>query len=162
VKNDGIVILIPYIQMFFKALGLLEQNRFLSELAIYKGVFLFHYLGYKINTAEENDLILNKILCGIPVEQPVPAELEFTDTEFTEAENLLTAVIRNWPKLKNTSPDGLREAFLQREGKLTLSDNGWKLNIERKSIDVLLSSIPWSYSVIKLSWMNNFILVEWN
>ena len=67
-----------------------------------------------------------------------------------------------WTVLMSTSPDGLREGFLQREGKLTLSDHGnWKLRVEQKSIDILLGYLPWGISMVKLPWMENLLVVEW-
>jgi hypothetical protein len=73
----------------------------------------------------------------------------------------LKAVITNWPKLKNTSVEGLRETFLKREGILTKKDNGWLLQVEKKTPDVLLESIPWSYSTLAFSWNNYIIFTEW-
>jgi hypothetical protein len=162
IRNSGLVILAPYIQMFFKALNLLNNIGFINDFATCKGIFLLHYLCSKTNIAEEKDLLLNKIICGIPLEYPVPQEMDISEIEANEAENLLNAIVRNWTVLKNTSPDGLREGFLQREGKLSIAERGWKLKVEQKPIDILLNSIPWSYNVIKLPWMNNYILVEWN
>lgn len=57
--------------------------------------------------------------------------------------SLLQTVIDYWEVLKSTSPDGLREGFLQRQGKLTRSgDRNWKLQVEQQAIDILLGSLP--------------------
>jgi len=55
----------------------------------------------------------------------------------------------------------LRESFLKRDGILTLKENGWLLQVERKTLDVLIDSIPWGYSTIAFSWNERLIFVEW-
>ena len=36
-----------------------------------------------------------------------------------------------------------------------------KLYVERKGVDVLLESLPWTISIIKLPWMQDSLQVEW-
>ena len=74
---------------------------------------------------------------------------------------LLKSVLSNWPALKNTSIAGLRESFLNREAKLQLQDESWKLIVQSKAFDMLLDGLPWSYSTIKLPWMEKPIYVDW-
>ncbi len=82
-----------------------------------------------------------------------------------EAEQLLAAVIAHWSALKNTSVNGLRESFLKRDAILTrsasASDGGWLLQVERKTLDILLDSIPWGYNQVRLPWNDYIIMVEW-
>jgi hypothetical protein len=56
---------------------------------------------------------------------------------------------------------GLRETFLQREGKLQPTHDGWKLRVQRKTLDVLVDQIPWSISVVFHAWMPQPIHVTW-
>ena len=109
----------------------------------------------------EYELPLNKIICGIPVHVPVPLKMELTKSEKQEAENMLAAVISHWQALKNTSIPGLQTTFLQRKGILTQGEKQWHLQVDRKTLDVLLERVPWSFSTIKLGWMNTMITVEW-
>jgi hypothetical protein len=74
---------------------------------------------------------------------------------------LLKNVISHWGALKNTSPDGLREVFLQRNGKLMIKDETATLQVERKSYDVLLEKLPWNISKVKLPWFKKIIFLEW-
>jgi hypothetical protein len=112
--------------------------------------------------APEYELPLNKLLCGIPLEEPVIGTLKLTKREKQEAQQLLEAVVRHWEVLKNTSPAGLQGNFICREGKLTQKNNGdWLLQVERKSIDILLDHLPWSISMVKLPWMPQMLWVEW-
>jgi hypothetical protein len=77
-----------------------------------------------------------------------------------EADSLLCSVIDHWASLKNTSIEGLRSSFIQRNGLLSPDQDGWKLHLESASYDVLLKTIPWSYSIVKLPWMNKPIFCE--
>ena len=110
---------------------------------------------------EEFYLPLNKILCGMDVSSTLPQDIELTEDCKTACDDLLGAVIGHWTALKNTSPEGLQETFLNREGKLTFKDGQWTLVVERKTIDILMDRIPWSISMIKHSWMKQMINTEW-
>ena len=83
-------------------------------------------------------------------------DLEFRD----EAESLLRAVIGHWKALKDTSPDGLREAFLARPGLLYL-DEPPRLHVETRSYDMLLRRLPWSFELVALPWLRRPIHVRW-
>ena len=85
-----------------------------------------------------------------------------TDAEKEECENLLQVVLEHWGALGSTTPDGLRQGFLQREGKLEKKSNGWYLQVEQKTMDMLLSKLPWNLSMIQFSWMKEVLRVEWN
>ncbi|MGH1394611.1 MAG: contractile injection system tape measure protein [Trichormus sp.] len=37
-----------------------------------------------------------------------------------------------------------------------------KLQIEQQAIDILLSCLPWGESKVKLSWMEEILIVEWH
>lgn len=99
----------------------------------------------------------------MPLETPLPQELGLSEESKLEATRLLEAIVRNWPVLKNTSPDGLRSGFIQRAGLLSWSEDraSWVLRVERLGQDLLLEKVPWSYSVIKLPWMERILTVEW-
>ncbi len=77
------------------------------------------------------------------------------------AEELLQSAITHWKALKNTSPDGLRTGFFQRDGKLIEENNSCRIIVERKAQDVLLDNIPWNIHLIKLPWHKKVVFVEW-
>jgi Contractile injection system tape measure protein len=107
--------------------------------------------------------VLPKLLCGWPLNEPVVRGLDLPEAALEEGEHLLQTAITYWEALKSTSPDGLREGFLQREGKLTRSGEGnWKLQVEQQAIDILLGSLPWGLSMVTLPWMDELLIVEWN
>ena len=74
---------------------------------------------------------------------------------------MLEGVRSNWTKLKNTSIEGIRQAFLQREGKLEEKDDFYHLTVEEKAYDILLDSVPWNFRMIRHPWMKKTVQVKW-
>jgi hypothetical protein len=111
--------------------------------------------------AEEYELLMPKILCGYPLEEAVPPLADPSAGELEEADAMLQALIQQWEVLKNTSMQGLREGFLQRNGKLLGRNGDLVLQVEKSAIDVLLDYLPWNLSIIKLPWMEKLLKVEW-
>ncbi len=157
----GAVLLAPYFKQLFTHLNLLEQGEWKSSEANYKAIHLIRYLVTGQQMCPEHSLVLEKLLCGIEINAPIPREVELSNEEMSEATELLQSVISNWAKLKNTSVEGLRETFLKRDGILTKKENGWLLQVERKTADVLLDSIPWGYTTLAFTWNNYIIFTEW-
>jgi hypothetical protein len=61
----------------------------------------------------------------------------------------------------NKTVEGLQKSFLQREGKLVRQDKDWILQVEQKPFDMVLASLPWSIGIIKNTWMEGMLWVEW-
>lgn len=158
VENAGLVLLHPFLPQMFEALGIAGDDELLRPG---EALRLLHYLATGDETAPEYELALPKILCGLPPASLAGEAGPFTDEESEESAALLSAVIRHWDALKNTSPDGLREAFLKRPGKLSFSSGEWWLQIESNSFDILLDRLPWGFSMIRLPWMPSMLHVEW-
>ena len=161
IKNAGLILIHPFLSPLFKGMHWMEDNVFASEELSHKAVYFLQYLVSGEDKADESELVLNKLLCGLPIDEPIPPSEGLSEEEKEEGEHLLEMLIEQWSILKNTSPDGLRNTFLMREGYLKKDFNGWKLQIERTTIDILLDRLPWGYSVIKLPWLEKMIYVEW-
>jgi len=161
INNAGLILLHPYLSFFFDALELREGQQFKDEAAKHRAVQLLGYLAYGEEDIPEWDLVLPKILCGIQPAEPVRRFIPLTDTEKTEANELLAAVISHWNALGNTSPDGLRGNFLLREGKLEWKEEEWQLYVTQQAYDMLLNRLPWGFSVVGLSWMPWLIKTVW-
>lgn len=160
-KNAGIVLIHPFLSNFFKNLHLLEGSKFKDISCQSKAVLLLHYLATGESNPPEYEMVLSKFLCEMPANMPIDHTLSITDEEKEETNNLLLAAIEHWGALGGTSPDGLREGFLSREGKLEKEGAGWKLYVEQKTLDILLDRLPWNLSLIKLPWMKEILKVEW-
>jgi hypothetical protein len=161
INNAGLVLLWPFLVMFFERLNLVKDKKFINDEAKFRAIHLLQYLATEQEETPENDLLFNKILCGTDIYEPIPLGFKITENEIEECNALLQSVIDNWTALKNTSIHTLRTTFLQKEGILSKQTNGWKLYIERTTIDVLLDRLPWGISMILLPWSNKMIYVEW-
>lgn len=161
IRNAGLVLLHPFLPALFSHLKLIEENTWIDEASVYRAVMAMQFMITDKDETEESDLILNKILCGIAIDKVVPTTSKFDKATKTECGNLLNAVLGHWKVLKSTSTAGLRETFLQRNGKLSRVADGWLLQVEQKAIDVLLDHLPWGIGIIKLQWMNEMLVVEW-
>jgi len=159
--NAGLALLWPFLNIFFVRLNIVKDKKFVSNEAAQKAVHLIQYLVTEKEETPEHELLFNKLLCGIDIYEPIPLGFKITENEKEECNALLQSVIDNWTVLKNTSIHALRITFLQKEGILSKQPNGWKLAIERTTIDVLLDRLPWSISMIALPWSNEMIYVEW-
>jgi len=161
VHTAGTVLLAPYFKQLFTQLNFLDHGEWKNAETHYKAIHLVRYMATGQLMCAEHTLVMEKLLCGMEITAPIPRQVMLTDEEKNEATALLKAVIGNWSKLKNTSVQGLRETFLKREGILTKKDSGWLLQVEKKTADVLLESIPWSDSTLAFSWNNYIIFTEW-
>ena len=161
VKNAGLILVWPYLQSFFTGLDFMKEKTFLDDQKKIKAIHLLHYLVFQSEESNETEWVLNKLLCGMEITDFVPERVDLNKEEKEECDNLLKALINNWSALKKTSPDSLRSTFLIREGLITRDENGWMLQIERKSFDVLLDRLTWGISVVKLPWFDYMIHTEW-
>ncbi|MBN1340816.1 MAG: hypothetical protein JXA03_15920 [Bacteroidales bacterium] len=161
VGHAGLVILHPFLEYFYKEFDLLEKGNFKNDTSKILAVHLLNYLATGLENPPEFDLVFEKYLCGMEIESPVVRDIALSQSMKIESENLLNAVIGHWNILKNTSPNGLREGFLQRDGKLILNEFQPRIIVEGKSHDVLLDYLPWGYGVIKLPWLKKPLYVDW-
>lgn len=161
INNAGLSLLWPFLNIFFVRLNIVKDKKFISSEAAHRAIHLIQYLVTEKEETPEYELLFNKLLCGIDIYEPIPLGIKITDSEKEECNALLQSVIDNWTVLKNTSIHALRDTFLQKEGILSKQPNGWKLTIERTTVDVLLDRLPWSISMIVLPWSNEMIYVEW-
>jgi hypothetical protein len=161
INNAGLVLVAPYLPRLFAMLELVDKSVFKSTEAALRAVHLLQYLVDRRTSCPEYRLFLNKLLCGVGTDQAPPREIEPDKREKQTLDGLLQGMIANWKALGNTSVAGLREAFLQRQGRLQLRDEAWHLRVESKTYDMLLDQLPWSFSLIKHPWMERVIHVEW-
>jgi Contractile injection system tape measure protein len=164
IQNAGIVLLHPFLKFCFDACGWLKDEGFKNEKTQQRALLMLHFLATGQFEAAEFDLFLPKILCNAPENIVILRGGRLTKKEKAEGESMLKAAIAHWQVLKNTSPDGLREAFLQRDGKLERNPfGGWTLTVGQKAQDVLLGQLPygWGVSLVKLDWMPAILQVNW-
>lgn len=161
IRHAGLVIVAPYLEMLFTRLGYLEDNVFVNPAQQMRAVHLLAHIASHEEIVSEPEMVLHKVLCGMPLHHLVDFSIELTSEEINMADSMLDAVISNWTKIIGTSREGLKTSFIDREGKLEEDQEGFYLKVEQKSIDVLLDSIPWNIQHINLSWMDKMINVLW-
>ncbi|MFQ6027891.1 MAG: contractile injection system tape measure protein, partial [Dehalococcoidia bacterium] len=161
ITNAGQVLASPYFSRLFEMLGLTEGPAFRDPQAAERGAHLLQFMVNESTDSPEYELTLNKLLCGIPVGRPIERSIDITDREKEVIEGLIQGMIHNWRTIGNTSVAGFRETFLQREGRLQLRNDAWHLLVEQRPFDILLDSLPWSFSTIRHPWMERVIYVEW-
>ncbi|QNK63903.1 hypothetical protein H7F33_05250 [Pedobacter sp. PAMC26386] len=161
VGNAGLVLLHPFLNTYFTRLNLMEKGRFISLEARARAVHLLQYLAFKTTENPEHELVLNKILCNYPIQEPLPLEISISDEEISLSAELLQVVIERAGKLSGSSADGFSVSFLQRNGALTETDEEWTLRVDQRGYDLILQTLPWAFGMIKFQWMNKPIIIEW-
>jgi hypothetical protein len=166
VRNAGLVLFNPFLALFFERLGVITEGpdgapRIAGVAAASRAVHLLQFLADRHCDRPEPDLVLNKLLSGVPVAAPVARSIEPGPADEALCAELTDAVLGHWPALHGTSPAGLRETFLQREGRLRREDGRWALEVQRKTVDVLVDQVPWSMAVVYHRWMAEPLHVAW-
>ena len=159
--NAGMILLWPFFTRFFEHLSLLDNGLFKDEKGRYKAVYLLQYLVYNSVEFQESELVLNKVLAGLSPQDHLSPFIKLNKNEKELAQSLLGGFIGNWEKMKTSSPEAIQETFLQREGILQFKKDKILLRVDKKGVDVLLTSIPWNISLVKLTWMQHPLYVEW-
>lgn len=161
IKNAGLVLLAPYFPALFKHLGYVIEREFKDAEHQVRAMFLLQYMLYEKCEFQESGLLLNKLLSGNELEQVIPNKIELTEEEKHWCMSLLEGAMGNWDKMRNTSLHGFRDSFLIREGIIRDTGDFWQLEVAERGYDVLLDSLPWSYSPVKFPWMKKPVYVNW-
>ena len=154
----GIVLLHPFLPALFERLGIAAGGALLRPD---RALGVLHFLATGERRAPEHAVVLAKLLCGLPLEEPCGAPFDLADDEAAEANALLNAVIGHWNALGDASADALRGTFLTRPGKLSRRGEDDLLQVEPQSFDLLLDRLPWGIGAIRLPWMRRMLWVEW-
>jgi hypothetical protein len=161
IGNAGLVLFHPLLETYFNRTGLMENREFTDETSRNRAVLLLQYLATAKTEYAEPELVLNKILCNVPLEEAIPVSFTASEQEMEVTRELLEVIIERWEKLKNTSPEGLQNSFILRDGKLNFIEDYWNLKVEQRGYDILLQTLPWAFGYIKSAWMQYNLTVEW-
>ncbi|KAF2507510.1 hypothetical protein E0W72_11570 [Flavobacterium arcticum] len=162
IKNAGVVLLNSYIPMLFERLALTTNKKFIDNTKQEEAVHYIQYLATGLSKTEEQFLPLNKILCGLAINEPVPDGITILDNNKDIITGLLKAAIGYWPTIGETSINGFRGNWLVRDGLLYEQEEFWELTIEKRAYDILIHKSPFSFSIIKFPWMKKPLHVNWN
>nr|WP_194509744.1 contractile injection system tape measure protein [Psychroserpens luteus] len=161
IYNAGLIILWPFLVSYFDRLSLIENAKFIDKESRNKAVYLLQYLVYNEVNFPEHELLLNKLLVGMSKKEHLTFIEDVSEQEKETSQSLLNGLISNWEKVRSSTPEAIQETFLQREGLLKLSEDKIVLKVEKKGVDILLDTISWSISIVKLPWMSRPIYIEW-
>ena len=165
VANAGLVLLANYTQRLFDMLNLRDGPQWRDAASQSRAVRCLAYLVDGHEAGSEPEWVLPKLLCGMPLAQPLTDESGLDRDTRALLDSLLQAVIAHWTALGRTSVAGLRETFLRRDGRLQreTAQAGalWRLVVRPGPFDMLLDRLPWSYATIKLPWMKEVLYVDW-
>jgi hypothetical protein len=162
IDGAGMVLLWPFLETLFSRLELLTQERlFGDEAQRQRAMALLGFLVDGDGDPPEWRLTLAKLLCGALPQAPYGLEAPLSDAEQAEAEALLQAVLDHADGRLGDDGAALRQGFLQRPGLLSARPGAWVLQVERRPGDEVLDGLPWSWSWIRLPWMDDLLQVVW-
>ena len=162
IENAGLILLHPFLPAFFKKLNWIDEDKkWYSDYLQRRGVLCLHALAFPGEIIPEYELPLCKILCGLPLHQPLESTWNPDADEQAEMRELLMEVIQRWSVLKSTTPEGLQEGYFQRPGKLMRDGDTWRLIVETQTQDVLLNHLPWGIGIVKTPWMSELLFTDW-
>ena len=160
------ILLHPWLPLLFATLGWVPESPPAgapfpwSQLP--EALTLLHWLATGRTDPLEFELGTAKLLLGLDPTAALPIQPgRLDEAALEEGGALLDALIGHWPALGSTSRDGLRVAFLQRDGLLYRQENGWLLRPQPKAYDVLLDRLSWSIRLILAPWHRQPLHVEW-
>ncbi len=161
VSDSGLVLVHPFFRMIFSRLGLLtDDDDFISMKERIRAAKLLKFLVTGEPRMNDACLVLEKVICGIPLNYHISKDFCPTPHEQEEVNNLLKAMISYWDPFHGTTIRTLREAFMQRKGTIGFEGQNWILHVEGKSIDILMDTMPWEFQYIITKWSKP-IIVDW-
>ncbi|WP_298507607.1 contractile injection system tape measure protein [uncultured Kordia sp.] len=161
IMNAGLVMLNSYFLMLLERLGAAKDNAFVSAEAQMNAVHYLQFIVTGQTETEESLLTLNKILTGLSPNTPVKDSVEMTQDQKDLINGMIQAAISYWPAIGQTSTNGFRGNWLVRDGILRETEERWELTVEKRPYDVLMLKSPFSFSIIKLPWMEKPLHVTW-
>lgn len=163
ITNSGLVILHPFLKSLFEQLHLSKNDIWTTKMNQHKAILLTQFMITGQEKSFENELVLNKILCGFPLENVINTQLKITKKEKEKCYSLLQAVSEHWKVMSQSSIGALQESFLQRNGKIIIqNESHFELWVEEKGFDILLEQLPWGIGMVKTPWMEGYLTCNWS
>lgn len=159
VQNAGVILTHPFLKHLFSRTGILNDANELTDPVL--AAHVLHFVASGIESDFEQDMVLEKLLCGLAPEDSIPREVPISEEIRNEVDGFFEAVKSNWKPLSTSSNEAMRETFFRREGKLLMDESGLRLIVERKTVDILLNQLTWPVSIVRLPWLKDIIYVEW-
>ena len=123
-----------------------------STIDINKGIQLLHYLATGNNQCKDISVLTEKIILGVPINQPIYVDVPLSSEEKELCNTLLKAVLKHWSVLEKSGIDTLRSMFLVREGSILLKEKNIYVEAQPLAQDILLNKLPWGLGMILFPW----------
>ncbi|TPG45284.1 contractile injection system tape measure protein [Flavobacterium pectinovorum] len=159
VNNAGLILIHPFLKQLFTNCKLLNKDNSINNTEV--AAHLLHYLATAKEQDYEHEMVFEKLLCNIPIDQTINRNITLSDEVKSHANEMLRAVLDHWEVMKKSSVALLQNEYLQRPGKIILTGDNPKVIVERKTQDILLDKISWNIGIVKLAWKNKVIFVDW-
>ena len=159
VNNAGLILIHPFLKQLFENCKLLHKDNTINDPEV--AAHLLHYIATAKEQDYEHEMLFEKFLCNIPANQTINRNITLSDELKNHSNEMLQAVLENWSIMKDSSVALLQNEYLQRPGKIILSEDHPKVIVERKTQDILLDKIAWNLGIVKLAWKNKIIFVDW-
>ena len=138
VPNAGLILLWPFLTRIFANLKYIQDGLFINDEKRLRAIFLTQYLVGFTEDNPEYTLMLNKLLCGLDINEPILDVIILTDEEKMEAKNLIKSVLVLWKEMSNTSVDNFQRTFIQREGVIFQKNGDWNIMVNHSAFDIIL------------------------
>jgi hypothetical protein len=157
-RTAGLVLFAPYLRTLFDRAGVLSTDGRIADGRLGDAAGPLRALS---RLESEGLDPLERILLGLaPGQTATPSAPGLAMLALTEG--LTQAVIDRWGALGRTSTEGLRDAFVRREGELSFDPDGTpRLRVLPGAFDVLIDRLPWSIATVRAPWMPAALHVRW-
>lgn len=160
-RQSGLVLFHPYLAMLFDRLEIRRDDRGLLPADKPRAIAALNWLVTGKAGPDTRPDPLLRCLLGLPVPAVLPDAAELTPDATDLVDGLIAAVITQWGRLGKTSPDGLRAAFVLRDGLFDPDPGAPRLTVNAGPYDMLLDGLPWAINLVALPWMDAPLSVKW-
>ncbi|MFT6922856.1 MAG: hypothetical protein ACJA1C_001863 [Crocinitomicaceae bacterium] len=153
----------------FTGFGWIEEGKFFTKEGINTGLLAVNWLSRLDGMQTDEVSLFARAICNLKVD-----EIEFYTNKEMNAfmqpntledsiESYYTDLMLIWPIFELDQKAEFFEFFIHREGVISPSARGWRVDVVKQPFDALMikTPLPWPLSYIQFPWTNNTIEVEW-
>lgn len=157
-KQAGLVVLHAQLARLLKEMQwLLPGDTGILPERYSSAVHLLAFTAGEEEAVPEYNMALHKLLCGIPLNEPVEKDVQLTEQEKQAA----LALIDEQAAARHLSRQSFRSTVLQRSGKLQFNGVEWVLTVAAATAAPRLAVKETAYQPLQLPWMQHPVSVQW-
>jgi hypothetical protein len=167
--NSGIILGWVLWKNVFAGFGWLEDGKFFTKDGSDTGLLAANWLSRLDGMATEEVSLFASAICNLKMD-----EIEFysnkemnqimePNTLEESIDSYYADLMMIWPIFELGQKAEFFEFFIHREGVISPSARGWRLDVVKQPFDALMikTPLPWPLSYIQFPWTSNIIEVEW-